>query len=64
MKKKATRGGKRPGAGRKPKPPEQRRDCVFSIKLTRGEKELLDATDARSWARDALIRAAKRRQST
>jgi hypothetical protein len=54
-------GGARAGAGRKPKPPEERRDQVFSIKLTAGEKELLDATDARSWARETLLKAAKRK---
>ncbi len=54
-------GGKRPGAGRKPKPPEDRRDQVFSLKLTPDEKQLLEATDARSWARETLIKAAKRK---
>ena len=56
------RGGKRAGAGRKPKPPEDRRDRVFSIKLTADEKRLLDDTDARSWARGALLRSARQRQ--
>ncbi|QDT53964.1 hypothetical protein Pan44_19910 [Caulifigura coniformis] len=56
-----THGGKRPGAGRKPKPPEERRDQVFSLKLTADEKRLLDDTDARTWARDVLVRAAERK---
>ncbi|MCE9556432.1 MAG: hypothetical protein K8T91_24040 [Planctomycetes bacterium] len=61
MEKKSTRGGKRPGAGRKPKLPEERRDQVFSVKLTADEKALLETADARSWARDALVRVAQRR---
>jgi hypothetical protein len=61
MAKKLQHGGKRPGAGRKPKPPEERRDQVFSIKLTADEKQLLDNTEARTWARDALLKAAKRK---
>jgi hypothetical protein len=59
--KKVSHGGKREGAGRKPKPPEERRDQVFSIKLTLDEKRLLEETEARDWARDTLIRTAKRR---
>jgi hypothetical protein len=59
--KKTPHGGKRQGAGRKPKPPDERRDQVFSLKLTLDEKQLLDRTDARDWARDTLIRTAKRR---
>ena len=55
-------GGKRPGAGRKPKPPGERRDQVFSLKLTLEEKRLLEATEARSWAREVLLRSAKKRQ--
>jgi hypothetical protein len=59
--KKSPHGGKREGAGRKPKPPDERRDQVFSIKLTLDEKRLLEETDARDWARDTLVRTAKRR---
>ena len=55
-------GGKRIGAGRKPKPPEDRRDQVFSVKLTADEKRLLDDTDARQWARDVLLRSANKRR--
>jgi hypothetical protein len=58
---KSLHGGKREGAGRKPKPRDERRDQVFSIKLTLEEKRLLEETNAREWARDALIRTAKRR---
>ncbi len=54
-------GGKREGSGRKPKPPDERRDQVFSIKLTLEEKRLLEDADARSWARDVILKAAKRR---
>jgi hypothetical protein len=53
-------GGSRPGAGRKPKPADERRDQVFSIKLTLDEKQLLDASGARAWARNTLLAAAKR----
>lgn len=55
-------GGKRPGAGRKPKPPGTQRDQVFSIKLTADEKKLLDETDARTWARDLVLKAAGKRR--
>jgi hypothetical protein len=55
------RGGKRPGAGRKPKPPDERRDQVFSVKLTRDEKRLLEETHARAWARDVLLKSARKR---
>jgi hypothetical protein len=54
-------GGKRKGAGRKPKPPGERRGQVFSIKLTLDEKRLLEEADARTWARDILIKTAKKR---
>lgn len=57
-----THGGPRPGSGRKPKPEGERLGNVFSIRLTDDDKRLLDETDAREWARDVLIGAAKRRQ--
>lgn len=60
----STHGGKRPGAGRKPVAPEERRDQVYSIKLTVCEKELLESTDARKWAREVLLRTAKRRSAS
>ena len=61
MAKKRQHGGKREGAGRKPVDPEARRDQVFSVKLTASEKELLASADAKSWARETLLKAAKRR---
>jgi hypothetical protein len=51
-------GGKRPGAGRPAKPPGTQRDQVFSIKLTADEKHMLDDSDARTWARELLLKAA------
>jgi hypothetical protein len=54
-------GGKRPGAGRKPLAPDERRDQVFSIKLTADEKQLLEESGARTWARAALLRVARKR---
>jgi hypothetical protein len=62
MAKEPQHGGKRPGAGRKPKPPDERRDQVFSVKLTLAEKQLLDETDARTWARDVLVKSASKRR--
>lgn len=62
MAKEPQHGGKRPGAGRKPKPATERRDQVFSIKLTLDEKRLLDETNARLWARDVLVKSARKRQ--
>lgn len=59
-KKQTGHGGKRIGAGRKPKAPEERRDKVLSVKLTADEKQLLDDADAKSWARDVLLKHAKR----
>ena len=61
MKPKSGHGGKREGAGRKPKDPAERRDKVFSVKLTSHEKQLLDETDARTWARTVLLKSAKRK---
>ena len=61
MKKQNTHGGKREGAGRKPEVQGQKRDKVFSVRLTADEKALLDASDAKTWARDVLLRSAKKR---
>lgn len=61
-KKQTNRGGAREGAGRKSLPPDERRDQVFSVKLTLAEKHLLEATDARQWARDVLVKSARKRQ--
>jgi hypothetical protein len=33
--------------GRKPKPPSERRDQLFAVKLTSAEKRLLDDSDAK-----------------
>lgn len=62
VKKTSARGGAREGAGRKPLPPDERRDQVFSVKLTLAEKQLLEATDARKWARGVLVKSARKRQ--
>jgi hypothetical protein len=61
VKKQSNRGGRRKGAGRPALPPDERRDQVFSVKLTADEKLLLDETGARKWARDVLLRSASRR---
>jgi hypothetical protein len=62
MAKQHQHGGKRPGAGRKPLPTSERRDQVFSIKLTLEEKRLLDETEARTWAREVLVKAARKKR--
>jgi len=61
MAKKPQHGGKRTGAGRPPKPDSERRDQVFSVKLTADEKQLLDNAEARAWAREVLLKAAKQK---
>ena len=33
---------------------------MFSVKLTQDEKELLDATEARTWARDVQVKTGAR----
>jgi hypothetical protein len=55
------RGGRREGAGRPPKPVDERRDQLFAVKLTAAEKQLLDATEAGKWARETLLKTAKRK---
>jgi len=62
MAKRSQHGGKRPGAGRPPKPPGTQRDQVFSIKLTADEKRLLHDSDARAWARELLLKVATKAQ--
>jgi len=63
MAKKTTEhGGAREGAGRPPKAPGERLSAVFSFRLTEEEKELLDATDAKWWAREALVKAARKKR--
>lgn len=61
MAKQSQHGGKRPGSGRPPKPDDEKLDQVFSIRVTADDKRLLDETVAREWARDVLLKAAKRR---
>jgi hypothetical protein len=46
------------------KPPEERRSVLLPIRLTVAEKSDIDAAaegKASTWARDVLLRAAKRR---
>jgi hypothetical protein len=54
-------GGPREGSGRPPLPAKERRDQLFAIRVTQAEKRLLDATEAREWARDVLVKAAAKR---
>jgi hypothetical protein len=49
--------------GRPPKPPEERKAAELRIRLTDGQRAELDAAagqDTSTWARDVLLRAAKR----
>lgn len=64
VKKRGTWGGRRPGAGAKPKPPgEARHEGVF-VRLTPAEREALEAAAEGSplatWIREAALRAARR----
>lgn len=50
--------------GRPPKPPEERKAAELRIRLTQAQRAELDAAagqDTSTWARDVLLRAAKRR---
>ena len=53
--------------GRPPKPPDERKSSELRIRLTEADRETLDeAAGARgaetsTWARDVLLKAAKRR---
>ena len=50
--------------GRPPKPPEERKAAELRIRLTEGQRAELDAAagqDTSTWAREVLLRAAKRR---
>jgi hypothetical protein len=50
--------------GRPPKPPEDRKTAELRIRLTPEQRATLDAAadvDTSTWARDVLLRAAKRR---
>ena len=50
--------------GRPPKPPQERKAAELRIRLTEAQRKELDAAagqDTSTWARDVLLRAAKRR---
>lgn len=50
--------------GRPPKSPEERKTAELRIRLTPEQRATLDAAadaDTSTWARDVLLRAAKRR---
>jgi len=50
--------------GRPPKADDERKDNVLRIRMTQDEREFIDqAADGKtsSWARDVLLRAAKRK---
>jgi hypothetical protein len=52
--------------GRPPKSPDERKTAELRIRLTNEQREVLDAAaegDTSTWARDVLLRAAKRRGS-
>jgi hypothetical protein len=54
----------KPERGRPPKPPEERKSAELRIRLTEAQRATLDAAagqDTSTWARDVLLRAAKRR---
>lgn len=51
--------------GRPPKPPEERKAAELRIRLTEAQRAELDAAagqDTSTWAREVLLRAAKRRK--
>ena len=55
---------KKPKMGRPPLPPEKRMDKLLKIRLTAADRAELDRAadgDTATWARDVLLRAAKRR---
>jgi hypothetical protein len=54
-------GGKREGSGRPKLPAGEKRDKLFAIRVTSEEKKLLDESEALSWAREVLVKAARRR---
>lgn len=50
--------------GRPTKPDEERRDYRFQIRLSDGERELIEQAagdQASTWARETLVKAAKRK---
>jgi hypothetical protein len=55
---------KKPKMGRPPLPPEKRKGAELRIRLTDDERAELDRAagkDTSTWARELLLRAAKRR---
>jgi len=53
-----------PKRGRPPKPAEDKRSSVLYLKLTEAERATIDAAadgEPSVWARDVLLRAAKRK---
>jgi hypothetical protein len=57
---------KQPKMGRPPKAPEERKAAELRIRLTEAQRAELDAAageDTSTWARDVLLRAARRRSS-
>lgn len=57
-------GMKAPKRGAPVKSPEDRKDILLGIRLTAAEKAAIDVAangKASAWARDVLLRAAKRR---
>ena len=51
--------------GRPPKPPEERKTAELRIRLTGAQREQLDAAadgDTSTWARELLLKAAKRKK--
>lgn len=60
----ATKPPKQPKMGRPPLPPGERMDVILRIRLTPDERAELGRAaggDVSSWARQLLLRAAKRR---
>lgn len=53
------------GRGRPPKPDEERKSFMLRIRMTEEQREVLAGAAGENisdWARDVLLRAAKRRQ--
>jgi hypothetical protein len=51
--------------GRPPKPQDEKRDVMFQIRMTVGERALLDAAagdGASTWAREVLLDAARKKK--
>jgi hypothetical protein len=41
---------------------EERHCLDFSLRVAEAEKELLHATDAQAWAREAIVKAARKKR--